>query len=273
MQRMINSQRFQIEQAGSGPPLLLLHGFSGSSASWAEHIPALARRHRVIAPDLLGHGGSAAPANPQRYRMEQCVADLLVLLDALDAPRADVLGYSMGGRVALSLAVAAPARIGRLVLESASPGLAERLDRAARGAADDALADSIERDGLATFVERWERLPLFASQARLPEERRAALRAQRLRSSPQGLANSLRGMGTGQMLPLWQALPGLELPTLLLAGALDTKYCGLARQMAALLPDARLVILPDTGHTIHLERPEEFQATVLDFLGAPDLVS
>jgi 2-succinyl-6-hydroxy-2,4-cyclohexadiene-1-carboxylate synthase len=175
--------------------------------------------------------------------------------------------------VALSLAAAAPERVGRLVLESASPGLADRLDRASRAASDDALADSIEREGLETFVARWEALPLFASQAGLPGERRAALRAQRLRASPRGLANSLRGMGTGQMAPLWERLPGLAAPALLLAGALDTKYCELARQMAARMPAARLAIVPDAGHTVHLERPEAFQEAVLGFLDGPDLVS
>lgn len=273
MERILNGASFHIELAGSGPPLLLLHGFTGAASAWEAHIPALARRRRVIAPDLLGHGASAAPADPERYRMERCVADLLLLLDVLGAPRADVLGYSMGGRVALSLAAAAPERVGRLVLESASPGLADRLDRASRAASDDALADSIEREGLETFVARWETLPLFASQAGLPEERRAALRAQRLRASPRGLANSLRGMGTGQMAPLWERLPGLATPALLLAGALDTKYCALARQMAARWPAARLAIVPDAGHTVHLERPEAFREAVLSFLDGPDLVS
>ncbi|HEU4328518.1 MAG TPA: 2-succinyl-6-hydroxy-2,4-cyclohexadiene-1-carboxylate synthase [Roseiflexaceae bacterium] len=262
----INDIDFHVATAGAGRPLVLLHGFTGAGASWAAHVPALAGRRRVIAPDLLGHGASAAPEDPARYRMERCVADLLTLLDALDAPQIDLLGYSMGGRVALSLACAAPERIGRLVLESASPGLADAGERAARTASDNALADSIEREGLAAFVDHWEALPLFASQQRLPEEVRAALRAQRLRSDPRGLANSLRGMGTGQMPPLWGALPALRLPVLLLAGGQDTRYCDLARLMAEHLPNARLEIVPEAGHTIHLERPQAFQVALLSFL-------
>ncbi|GAB4213929.1 MAG: 2-succinyl-6-hydroxy-2,4-cyclohexadiene-1-carboxy late synthase [Roseiflexaceae bacterium] len=263
----LNGINLHIESAGMGRALLLLHGFTGAAASWAAHVPVLARGRRVIAPDLIGHGASAAPTDPARYRMEHCVADLLALLDALELPQVDLLGYSMGGRVALSLACAAPERIGRLVLESASPGLADAGERDARTASDNALADSIEREGLAAFVARWEALPLFASQQALPEETRAALRSQRLRSDPRGLANSLRGMGTGQMPPLWEALPGLRLPTLLLAGELDSKYCDQARRMAARLPDAQLLLVPGAGHTIHLERPDAFQQAVRTFLG------
>ncbi len=262
----LNDILLHIKTTGAGRPLVLLHGFTGAGASWAEHVPALARGRRVVAPDLIGHGASAAPEDPARYRMEPCVTDLLALLDALDAPQIDLLGYSMGGRVALSLACAAPGRVGRLVLESASPGLADAGERAARAASDNALADSIERAGLAGFVERWEALPLFASQQRLPEDVRAALRAQRLRSNPRGLANSLRGMGTGQMPPLWDMLPALRMPVLLLAGELDTKYRDLARLMAGRLPDARLEIVPGAGHAIHLERPEAFRQAVLTFL-------
>jgi 2-succinyl-6-hydroxy-2,4-cyclohexadiene-1-carboxylate synthase len=198
--------------------------------------------------------------------MERCVADLLALLDALEIARADVLGYSMGGRVALHLAAAAPERVGALVLESSSPGIADAAERQTRIAADEALADAIEREGLAAFVERWERLPLFASQAALPDDTRARLHAQRLRNNPLGLANSLRGMGTGQQTSLWDRLAGLDMRTLLIAGELDVKYRALAVEMQALLPNARTVIVPGVGHAVHLEQPQRFAENVLEFL-------
>jgi 2-succinyl-6-hydroxy-2,4-cyclohexadiene-1-carboxylate synthase len=198
--------------------------------------------------------------------MEQCIADLLALLDTLEVGRAGVLGYSMGGRVALQLAAAAPARVSALVLESSSPGLADAAERQARIAADGALAASIERDGLAAFVERWERLPLFASQAALPADVRAGQRAQRMQNDPLGLANSLRGMGTGRQASLWDRLPQLHIPTLLIAGELDRKYCAIAEQMAQALPNARSVIVPNAGHTVHLEQPAIFTAAVREFL-------
>jgi 2-succinyl-6-hydroxy-2,4-cyclohexadiene-1-carboxylate synthase len=249
-----------------GAPLVLLHGFTGGAENWRPLSAAWAGRFRTIAVDLLGHGRSDAPADPARYRMERCVADLAAALDQLGQPGVSVLGYSMGGRIALHFAAAYPERVRALVLESASPGLAAPEERAARVAADEALARQLERDGLEAFVDYWERLPLFASQARLPESVRAVQRAQRLCNNPQGLANSLRGLGTGAQPSLWERLPELHAPTLLVAGALDAKFTAIARQMAAALPAAQLASVPEAGHTVHLERPDVFATLVADFL-------
>jgi 2-succinyl-6-hydroxy-2,4-cyclohexadiene-1-carboxylate synthase len=264
----VNGISLNVESAGAGRPLVLLHGFTGSTKSWGPHLPALTQEWRLIAVDVIGHGRSDAPVDWQRYRMEHCVEDLLALLDALGIDRFDLLGYSMGARVALHLAAAAEERIGALILESGTPGLADAAERQARIAADEALAGGIDREGLVTFIDRWEQVPLFASQANLPAEVRAHLRAQRLESDPVGLAHSLRGMGTGRQEPLWDRLPSLQVPALLLAGTLDTKFCGLAEQMAALLPLATVQIVPNSGHTIHLEQPAAFQQAVLGFLSA-----
>jgi 2-succinyl-6-hydroxy-2,4-cyclohexadiene-1-carboxylate synthase len=251
--------------SGAGRPLLLLHGFTGSAATWAEVVARLAPHCHTIAVDLIGHGMADAPADAARYRMERCVADLLALLDALGIAQTDVLGYSMGGRVALQLATAAPARVGALVLESSSPGLADPAERQARIAADEALADSIERDGLAAFVAGWERLPLFASQAALPSDIRARQHAQRMRNNSLGLANSLRGMGAGRQSSLWDRLSQLRTPALLIAGELDQKYCAIAEQMTQALPNARKVVVPNAGHTVHLEQPGIYATAVLEF--------
>jgi 2-succinyl-6-hydroxy-2,4-cyclohexadiene-1-carboxylate synthase len=264
----VNDITLNVERSGAGRPLLLLHGFTGSATTWSAHLAQLALGFHTIAPDLIGHGRSDAPPDPSRYQMERCVADLLALLDALGVERADVLGYSMGGRVALHLAAAAPARVRALVLESSSPGIADPAERAARIAADEALADAIERDGLAAFVERWERLPLFASQAVLPEVVLERQRAQRLRNDPHGLANSLRGMGAGRQEPLWDRLAALAAPTLLIAGELDAKYCAITSQMAAALPNARTAIVPNAGHAVHLEQANAFVRNVLVFLNS-----
>ncbi len=266
MQMQVNDITLNVEQSGAGRPLLLLHGFTGSAATWTPLIDSLPPHFRTIAPDLIGHGRSDSPTAAHRYHMARCVADLLAMLDALEVERVDLLGYSMGGRVALHLAAVAPERAGALVLESSSPGIADAAERAARFAADEALAESIEREGLAAFVERWERLPLFASQASLPEDTRARLHAQRLRNDPLGLANSLRGMGTGCQESLWDRLSSLDVPTLLIAGELDVKYCALASQMATALPNARAVIVPGVGHSVHLEQPQSFAENVLEFL-------
>src|SRR4051794_16562295 len=176
----INDVQYYVECEGSGPPLLLLHGFTGSSATWTAHIAAWRDRFATIAVDLLGHGQSDAPSGPARYGMEATVADLAALLDRLGVPQAHVLGYSMGGRVALHFAAAYPKRMSALVLESASPGLATLEERIARVAADNELAAFIARASVPAFVDRWESLPLWASQSRLPSTVRAAQRAQRL---------------------------------------------------------------------------------------------
>lgn len=266
MRVLANDISLNVELAGDGPALLLLHGFTGAAATWAPFVGRLNGR-RTIAVDLIGHGGSDAPADSERYRMERCVADLCAVLDALGVTRADVLGYSMGGRVALHLAAAAPERVRALVLESSSPGIADPAERRARLAADEALAAAIERDGLAAFVDRWERLPLFASQAALPAETRARLRAQRLRNDPAGLAASLRGMGAGRQESLWDRLGSLGMPALLIAGELDEKYRAIAGAMASAMPGARAEIVPGAGHAVHLERPHAFLDAVLSFLG------
>jgi 2-succinyl-6-hydroxy-2,4-cyclohexadiene-1-carboxylate synthase len=271
MNVIINNLRMHVHLAGSGPPLLLLHGFTGSAATWEPLLLHVTPRRRVIAPDLIGHGGSGAPADPARYRMERCVADLPALLDALDVAQVDLLGYSMGGRIALHLALAAPQRVRRLLLESASPGLADPDERAARVQSDNDLADAIERDGIAAFVAYWERLPLFAGRQTLPPAVREKQRAQRLQNRPTGLANSLRGMGTGQQESLWERLAELTLPVRLLVGAQDRKYCDIARRMEQLLPAAQVSVVADAGHTIHLEQPDRFAQLVGDFLAEPGI--
>ncbi|MBK8900074.1 MAG: 2-succinyl-6-hydroxy-2,4-cyclohexadiene-1-carboxylate synthase [Anaerolineaceae bacterium] len=249
-------------------PLLLLHGFTGSSENWAEHIPVFGERYSVIGVDILGHGRSASPPDPSRYTMPHTAADIIALLDAWQIERSALLGYSMGGRLALYLACHYPERFSQLILESSSPGLATAAERAARRQSDEALADWIETHGIEAFVARWESLPLWTSQQHLPEEVRQRLHRQRAQNNPLGLANSLRGMGTGAQPSLWDALPGLRLPTLLIAGELDSKFVAINEQMAGLLPNGRLHLIPHAGHTTHLERPSEFATAVLTFLAS-----
>jgi len=255
-----------VEADGDGPPLLLLHGFTGSAASWTPLLPALTRRHRVIRVDLLGHGESDAPADPVRYGFAACVDDLARLLDRLDLDRCACAGYSMGGRLALGLAVTQPTRIGALVLESASPGLAADAERAARRTSDAALAARIESDGVAAFVDAWMRQPLFASQACLDAATLAGERAARLRHPAHGLANCLRGMGTGVQPSFWGALSGLPMPVLLVVGAEDDKFRRIAGEMQAQIPQAAVVVIRGAGHTAHLEQPAAFAEAVLEFL-------
>jgi 2-succinyl-6-hydroxy-2,4-cyclohexadiene-1-carboxylate synthase len=172
----------------------------------------------------------------------------------------------MGGRLALYMALHYPARFSTLILESSSPGLKTQSEREERAKLDTVLATHIEADGIAAFVQYWESLPLFWTQKSLPLAEAQRLHQQRLNNYPRGLANSLRGMGTGTQPSLWDQLPKLNLPVLLLTGALDPKFVAIGKRMADTIPDAQLDIMPDAGHTIHLEQPEEYTEAVMQFL-------
>lgn len=161
----LNGVRYHVEQYGEGEPLLLLHGFTGSADTWRPLHPFW-RRFRLIAADLLGHGRTEAPKDARRYRIERAADDLAALLDKLGVEKANVVGYSMGGRLALTFAMLHPHRVRRLVLESSSPGLQTDAERRARREADEALAQRIEQEGVRAFVDHWERLPLFSRNRR-----------------------------------------------------------------------------------------------------------
>jgi 2-succinyl-6-hydroxy-2,4-cyclohexadiene-1-carboxylate synthase len=243
---------------GRGTPVLVLHGFTGSALSMEAVAAGLRDEHRVLRLDLVGHGASPAPATPTEYSMQRCVAQIAAALDAHGIDRAHVVGYSMGGRAALALAAWRPQRVRSALLVGTSAGLADPTARAARVRDDEALADRIERDGLEAFVDAWMALPLFASQKRLGDDALAAFRAQRLCNRTHGLANSLRGMGSGAQPPLQSCLPQIEIPTLLLHGDEDAKFASIAEEIAAALPRGRCAAVRNAGHACHLEAADEF---------------
>jgi len=251
-----------------GPPLVVLHGFTGCAETMGGVSEALAGGWWVHAFDLVGHGESDAPESGEWYSMERCVAQVLSAMDSLGLGRAHFLGYSMGARVALSLALAAPRRVSSLVLVGVSPGLEDATARAERVAADEALAARILDQGIEAFVDAWMALPLFASQARLGAEALEAARKQRLTCRPLGLANSLRGMGSGAMPPLSSRLGDLQAPALLVVGSEDAKFAALARAMVREIPGAEILEVADAGHAAHLEQPAAFGAGCRRFLEA-----
>lgn len=262
---VIDGLGWEVRARGGGEPVLLVHGFSGRGASWGGHAAALRRAFRTVVVDLPGHGRSGT-AEPARMSVERTADDLAAILGCLDAVPAHVVGYSLGGRVALRLAVAHPAVVRRLVLESPSAGLATAAERAARRAADEAMADALERGGVAAFVDRWEAQPVFASHAALAPARAARQRAIRLANRADGLAASLRGAGQGAMTPLFDRLASVTAPTLVIAGALDAVGLARAEAVAEGIPAARIALVDGAGHTPHLERPAAFRRLVLDFL-------
>ncbi|MNX70025.1 1,4-Dihydroxy-2-naphthoyl-CoA synthase [compost metagenome] len=246
--------------------VVFLHGFTWDARAWEAIASLLSTRYACIAPDLPGHGGTAFEAPAENWTFERVIDALGALLDALGRGPVTVVGYSMGGRLALALALRRPDLVGRLVLVGASPGLESPGDREARRASDAALATEIVEGGIARFIERWSALPLFASMARLGAETRAALRAQRITQAPEGLAASLAVMGTGSQPPLHDRLGGVAAPTLLVVGELDDKFQAIARRMQGRIPDSRLSVVPEAGHAVPFERPEALVSLISAFL-------
>ncbi len=263
---MRDGLRLNVRVQGSGEPLLLIHGFTGSCLSWGDDLMSgLGQAHQVVAVDLVGHGKSDTSSQPERFTVDEILKDLGQVLDAVGIESARWMGYSMGGRIALAGAVMTPSRISSLILESASPGLPEEGERRARRRADEALAEGILRGGMEAFVDHWMGLPLFATQGKLPSKIRAETRARKLQNTPEALAACLRGMGTGAQPSFWESLPDVTVPVLLLAGEEDRKFTQVAEQMASVLPEATLRLIPKAGHAIHLENPFAWLASVRTF--------
>ncbi len=232
--------------------LIFLHGFTNTGRSWDPVIAALGERYTALAPDIRGHG-SASERAP--VTLQAVIGDVAALADG----RFTLVGYSMGGRIALHVALALPERVERLVLIGASPGLGDAAERAARRQADERLANEVEAMSLDAFARRWAETPVLASQ---PAGVREAAQRDRLRNSPAGLARALRGLGTGALPSLWERLAELQMPVALVVGERDRKFRAIAEEMAPAISRAEIVVLADAGHAAHLEAPEAVAETI-----------
>lgn len=258
----MNDSQYWYKIHGEGKPLVLLHGFTGSSRTWEAFLPEWRKRGSIITIDLPGHGQTRA----KNKTMEACCQDLALLFNHLNLDKVRLLGYSMGGRTAIAFAMNYPEMVEALLLESTSPGLADLDERMQRKRSDDTLATKLEDNGLSWFVLYWENIRLFATQQELPTVIQDRVRNERLNQTEEGLANSLRYMGTGVQPSFWQSLEQFPRPVLLMAGALDQKYCQLMSEMQQLLPNSRMVIVPEAGHAIHVEKPDIFDRIVTGYL-------
>ncbi len=258
--------RLGVDERGAGPPVLLLHGFTGTSRSLDGVIERLASRHRCLTVDLPGHGASPPP--PDGYTFELLSSDIDAALGGAGVEAVHVLGYSMGGRAALAFALSYPRRVSSLFLIGASPGIRSASERAARAGSDAALAEGIERGGVAAFVEEWLRHPLLAPVTSAGRDAVAGSRAERLANSVAGLSGALRSLGPGAMTPLWDRLDRLAMPVVLAVGDADAKYLDVAGEMEALIPDARLLVIGDAGHAAHLDQPDRVAAAAEELFSA-----
>ena len=247
------------------PTVLALHGFTGTALDWCavhHHMPP---EWGWVAPDLPGHGRTpwSALAPPTLEGLADALADALA---ALPRPRV-LLGYSLGGRIALTLAVRRPAALDALVTVGASAGLAQASARDERAHADAQLAAQLEQRGTAAFLRAWNAGPLFDGQRGVPPAVRRRVTAHRRAAPAAGLAAALRALGTGQMTPLHAQLDRLTMPALFLAGERDTKFVAAAAELAARAPQARAQAVPGALHAVHLERPDQVAAALVSLAG------
>jgi 2-succinyl-6-hydroxy-2,4-cyclohexadiene-1-carboxylate synthase len=239
-----------VERRGSGPPLVLLHGFTQTARLWGRFGDLLAESHTVLALDLPGHAG----ADSVRADLPG-TADLVA--EAVSATigddRCSLLGYSLGARVGLHVALGTDLALGHLVLIGGTAGVEDERAREIRRQADETLAAELEASGdLDMFLDRWLSAPMFRRLVTTDD----AQRDERRRNSAVGLASSLRLCGTGTQEPLWDGLPALAPPLLALAGADDTRFAAHALRMASLAPRAVASLLPGGGHAVHLAQPD-----------------
>jgi 2-succinyl-6-hydroxy-2,4-cyclohexadiene-1-carboxylate synthase len=252
--------------AGAGAPVTLLHGFTQSGRSWREVISRMPEGWRWIVPDLRGHGATVTcPGAP--CSMDACTDDLVAIWQELDLGRTHLVGYSMGGRLALHIAARRPERVSSLLTIGAHAGL--DLDaRDGRRHGDEALAERIEKNGIEWFADYWGSLPLFAGIGRRGAGYVAQIRTERMQNRIAGLACSLRGMGAGEMEPLWDDLRRVTAPCTFVAGQLDHGYVASARRLAASVPNGRAEVVPRAGHAVHQERPDAFVRVLANHLSA-----
>ena len=238
--------------------LVLLHGFLGTAQDWDPTVETLERDRTCLALTLPGHGRASEPV-PKDF-----AGVVAWLTGRLDEEPVDLLGYSMGGRLALALAVEHPERVRRVVAVGASPGIDDGVARIARRADDERLARTLETTPFERWLETWYAQPLFDKlRASAGFE---ALLARRARARPAALAEMLRVMSPGAQSPLRQRLADCAVPLLLMAGSEDPKYTAINHELARLSPSIEAVTVPGAGHAPHLEQPDEFCRLLQRFL-------
>ena len=260
-----SSLSYHVNTYGKGEALLLLHGFTGDNSTWDTFISSWKERYQVITVDIIGHGKTDCPNEIEQYSIFAVVEQLREIIEKLGLIKVNLLGYSMGGRLALAYYFKYPQTVNKLILESTSPGLRTEHERTERRIQDEKLGDSIIEYGIESFTNKWENIPLFQSQQALTDSVKQKIRNQRLANNPVGLANSLKGMGTGAQPSYWTEVPKLT-NTLLITGDLDQKFVRIANEMTEINEILAHISVNNAGHAIHVEKPEIFDTIVMEFL-------
>ena len=249
------------------PVIVFLHGFMGSGDDWQEVVASLKENYYCMMIDFPGHGPGARQDGTPSWTMENTAGAVISTLKAAHLRTPCFLtGYSMGGRVALFLAIHYPQYFNGVVLESASPGLKTAEERQLRVAHDELLAERLEKEDFAAFLRFWYAQPLFQSvteRADFPQ-----LLRKRMNNNPKALARSLREMGTGRQPSLWERLSSVKIPLLLIVGEKDSKFRAIAEEMIQRNSTLRMKIFPGCGHNVHLENPQKFSKVLHDFFAS-----
>ncbi|MDY7020870.1 MAG: 2-succinyl-6-hydroxy-2,4-cyclohexadiene-1-carboxylate synthase [Cyanobacteriota bacterium] len=262
---MLNPYHFHFFSTGNHhlPTLLLLHGFLGNGDDFTFVISQLSQYFNCLAVDLPGHGKTQVNGQDECYTLSKTAEGLIDWLKELKIQRCFLVGYSMGGRLALYLALYYSQYFHAVILESASPGLKTESERTQRYLSDLKLAENLEQQDLQDFLENWYNKPLFKTFKQHPDYQKILTR--RLKSNPKELAKSLRGMGTGNQPSLWEKLSTIQIPLLLMVGESDQKFVRINQYIVDLCSTAKLEIIPDCGHNIHLESPQQWIKVVQEF--------
>ncbi len=268
---MNNSEKINLNYLNKISPdamlsIVFLHGFTGSSCDWFKFFNQLPEKINIIAIDLPGHGKNYSSAIQDYNNSEFIIKEINSIITKLCLEKVILTGYSMGGRAALSYVCSYPERIIGLVLESTTAGLEDCVQINERIESDLKLAEFIEQNSMENFIDYWLNLPLFNSQKNLDESTRKEIRNSKLFNNPVGLANSLRGFGTGFMKNLWPELDKILCPALLITGELDEKFTTINQKMNQKIKDSEHHIIENCGHNTHLERPEVFVSLLNNFI-------
>jgi 2-succinyl-6-hydroxy-2,4-cyclohexadiene-1-carboxylate synthase len=254
---------FECSGDTSNSPVVLLHGFMGNTQDWAPVMQRLATHFFCLAIDLPGHGKSLNVEDA--FTFPGIAAAIVQVFEANRVTSAPIIGYSMGGRIALYLAVHYPHLCSALIVESATAGIRDETLRSERRCLDDKWVRLMKEGVFEQFLRTWYAQPVFSSLAQKPAILEKIIKRRRS-NDPKGLVRALEVFSVGSQTPLWDHLPSLALPVLLITGEQDKKYVDLITDMATKIPASTVVILPDAGHNVHMERPEDFAEHIIAFL-------
>jgi 2-succinyl-6-hydroxy-2,4-cyclohexadiene-1-carboxylate synthase len=259
----IENIRYHIQIKGEGKPIICLHGFSENIGTWKSLV---LEGHQLILVDLIGHGESDKPRSGKYYSLKLMLRHLNKLIHQLGSSKYSILGYSMGGRIALAYSLAYPNEIDKLVLESASYGECGLLNRLKRRRSDSKLAGGIRKNGVEWFNQYWSGLSIFETQRKLPEDIVNEISERRLSNVTYALSNTLLGTGQGKFPCLKNQVTNLSMPVLYISGEYDEKYCRTGNEFQKLNPNIRHETIRGAGHNTHIEDTKGFAEVLRKFL-------